>query len=176
MATPDSLLVLACPPTHLVHQMFFLGFLPTSPDLWYIILPFLLVGGSLTFFLTLVRLCYAFGFSASLLLRCSPTCRFFTRNTLHCKFQRNISSFLSLSLFFLRLGLMGPLTCPPRHRSDDGTSKLIGWPMENITRGGRVGEESSPSFSLSREVLSCADANGVLTWLKLIGDPRADAF
>ena len=42
--------------------------------------------------------------------------------------------------------------------------------------GDRVGEESSPSLPLSGEVLSHADANGVLTWLKPVRDPRMDAF
>ena len=60
----------------------------------------LLVGGSLAFFLTLISLYFDFGLSTSLLLRCSPTCRFSTRNTLHCKFQRNISSFLSFFFFW----------------------------------------------------------------------------
>ena len=87
---------LECLPTRPVHQMFFLGFLPAPPDLRVHNTAFLLVRGSLAFFLTLVRLCFYFGFSASLLVRCSPTCRFFTHNTLHCKFQRNIFSFLSL--------------------------------------------------------------------------------
>ena len=40
------------------------------------------------------------------------------------------------------------------------------------------GDEESSSFSFGTfgEVLSCADANGVLTWLKLVGEPRADSF
>ena len=40
----------------------------------------------------------------------------------------------------------------------------------------RVGEESPPSSPLSGEVTSRVDANGVLTRLKPVGDPNADAF
>ena len=42
--------------------------------------------------------------------------------------------------------------------------------------GGRVGEESPLSSPLFEEVLSHVNANGVLTWLKPVGDPRVDAF
>ena len=83
VATPDSLLVLACLPTSPVHQMFFLGFLPTPSNLRVYNPAFLLVGGSLAFFLTLVHLYSAFDHSASLFLRCSLTCKFSTLNTLH---------------------------------------------------------------------------------------------
>ena len=66
-------MVLARLPTHPIQQMFFLGFLPTPLDLQAYKLTFLFAEGSFAFFLTLVRLCYAFSLSASLLLRCSPT-------------------------------------------------------------------------------------------------------
>ena len=37
-------------------------------------------------------------------------------------------------------------------------------------------ESSSSSFEVSREVLSRADANEILTWLRPIGEFRANAF
>ena len=48
-------------------------------------------------------------------------------------------------------------------------------------RGDSVGscvdeESSSSSFETSKEVLSCADANIVITWIRPVGESREDAF
>ena len=82
---------------------------------------------------------------------------------MHCKLET-----LILFYFFL----MSSLTRLSKHRSGDrGTEALIEWPMKKKNMEGFMGKESSSSFSMTREVLSRANANSVPTCLKLVGDP-----
>ena len=41
---------------------------------------------------------------------------------------------------------------------------------------GCVGEEPHPLPPASKEVLSCADSDGIITWVKPVGEPHANAF
>ena len=41
---------------------------------------------------------------------------------------------------------------------------------------GYAGKEPTPSSPASGEVLSRVDPDGIITWLKPIGEPRVDAF
>ena len=59
-----------------------------------------------------------------------------------------------------------------KHRIGDRGTQRMASGEDNV--GSRVDEE--PPSTLSREVLSCADAIEVITWLRPVGESKADAF
>ena len=54
---------------------------------------------------------------------------------------------------------------------DGGTQRMARWEDNVVSR-----VEEDPASTLPEEVLSRADAIGVITWLKSVGESRADAF